>query len=561
MAISSNSQNVFSNAEDRWKKEIGGIETFRLLDQFSEAHTLSDYSHFESIHLVQLNHQCLAATVRSAHTLLKKMKKSKVIFIDSSGDYKKENYAHLKDSVLNDSWQFLAKKYQLMDSGQFVTFSNSNGKVTHSGKLQGQKSDNCAVQFYKISDVKFHSDILRTFSHSCMECHMKYDGIDYFSSMKKIQEWSTMSSKAMESFRMPMGGIDPDLYPVQGIKNSNELKLLYLWLSSGASFTQEDEDHLQNARKRIVEFFNKKDSRLPDLALEMKEVHSVPALGSAYYNSSVLIESTQADEWIEYAKFNSNLEVLHHSNLHHVNQSSFQGMDKESSKGKNLLTGVSASDLKKIDVFYKGKNIGGTLINENDLFGIGRKNGLSNYPKGLAVFIPKGSKIVVQNHYNPSGRQVFNQTKVDLFRIKDPSQARIVKRFFVLPNDFYLEPFKKNQKVISKIKIDKDISMISFYPHMHYRGKGVKLFLIQENTKSKLLIASVPFYRLKYEQVLVFEKPLFIPKNSTLEIVADYDNSIQNSANPDPSKRIKLGYSTYDSEMHSMRIAYIEGQY
>jgi len=59
----------------------------------------------------------------------------------------------------------------------------------------------------------------------------------------------------------------------------------------------------------------------------------------------------------------------------------------------------------------------------------------------------------------------------------------------------------------------------------------------------------VPNYDFNWQTMYKLEKPLVLPKGTTLRVTAHYDNSEKNKYNPDPTKTVRFGDPTYDEMM------------
>jgi hypothetical protein len=97
--------------------------------------------------------------------------------------------------------------------------------------------------------------------------------------------------------------------------------------------------------------------------------------------------------------------------------------------------------------------------------------------------------------------------------------------------------------------------MLSFFPHMHVRGKSWECRVIYPDGKTETVL-KVPRYDFNWQHTYRFAEPLRLPAGSKLHCIAHYDNSKGNPANPDPSKTVKFGPQTWDE----MMVAAIEYQ-
>src|SRR5262249_42314210 len=92
-----------------------------------------------------------------------------------------------------------------------------------------------------------------------------------------------------------------------------------------------------------------------------------------------------------------------------------------------------------------------------------------------------------------------------------------------------------------------DATLLSFFPHMHLRGKRFEYNLIHpDHTKETLLRVNYDFYwQLSYK----LAQPRPLKAGTELQAVAWYDNSENNLHNPDPSSAVTWGDQTYNEMM------------
>ena len=98
-----------------------------------------------------------------------------------------------------------------------------------------------------------------------------------------------------------------------------------------------------------------------------------------------------------------------------------------------------------------------------------------------------------------------------------------------------------------------DTDLLSFYPHMHFRGKSWDyVATFPDQTKKTLL--SVPKYNYSWQESYLLKEPMRLPAGTKLECIAHYDNSAENFVNPDPTKAVKFGEQSWDE----MMIGYVD---
>ena len=87
---------------------------------------------------------------------------------------------------------------------------------------------------------------------------------------------------------------------------------------------------------------------------------------------------------------------------------------------------------------------------------------------------------------------------------------------------------------------DQDISVVSFFPHMHLRGKDMKMTATFPDGRRQVLL-NVPTYDFNWQLFYYPREPITLPRGTRVDVVAHYDNSSANRANPDPRRAVTFG--------------------
>jgi len=83
---------------------------------------------------------------------------------------------------------------------------------------------------------------------------------------------------------------------------------------------------------------------------------------------------------------------------------------------------------------------------------------------------------------------------------------------------------------------------------MHLRGKSFRYELVNPDGTREILL-DVPKYDFNWQLWYMLKEPKQIPKGSTMECTAYFDNSADNPANPNPNTTVNWGEQTWDEMM------------
>jgi hypothetical protein len=256
---------------------------------------------------------------------------------------------------------------------------------------------------------------------------------------------------------------------------------------------------------------------IPDVVFEIPEPYLVPPQGVVEYVHVKVPSGFKEDRWIQAAEaVPGDRSVVHHI------------------------------------IVYLDDHTDPRSIRERHLCGYAPGDMPSVYPPGTAKKVPAGADLVFEIHYTPNGKLRKDRSKVGMIFAKEP-----VKReaFTVgIANDGFLIPAHKDDvPVAARMTLDREIRLLSFMPHMHLRGKRFR-YSITRPGESTQVILSVPAYDFGWQSYYILADPLTLPKGTTIDCLAHFDNSESNPNNPDPTKLVRWGDQTFNE----MMIGYID---
>jgi len=168
------------------------------------------------------------------------------------------------------------------------------------------------------------------------------------------------------------------------------------------------------------------------------------------------------------------------------------------------------------------------------------------FPDSMAKFVPAGSDIVFQMHYTTNGTTDADQTSIGLVFAKSTPRQRVIT--LQLNNHALLiPPGAPDFRVEAQGTLPNDATLLSLFPHMHLRGKRFEYDIVHDDgTIEPLLRVNYHFHwQLSYR----LAEPRMLKAGTRLRAVAWYDNSRNNSHNPDPDKLVTWGDQTSDEMM------------
>ncbi|MGD9647282.1 MAG: redoxin domain-containing protein [Pirellulales bacterium] len=260
----------------------------------------------------------------------------------------------------------------------------------------------------------------------------------------------------------------------------------------------------------------------PDLVLTMKKPHKIQAEGFIPYKYIFLPPAFADDTYVEAIEIRPhNRAVVHHCNAFYVDAVTMKAGTQ------SFLTG------------YVPGGMPFQLV------------------PGLAQRIPKNAVVGLQIHYVTTGKEEESTISIGFRYAKDTVQK--VTHFKLLdPRDIAIPPGDAFYKMQATTKLDKDVTLLGLFTHMHLRGRDMTFSArLPDGTHETLL--QVPNYNFEWQLGYLCPLPpdeKKLPAGTELEAIAHYDNSKFNPFNPDPSYTVPYGDQSYD-EMFNGFVFYV----
>lgn len=275
----------------------------------------------------------------------------------------------------------------------------------------------------------------------------------------------------------------------------------------------------------------------PDLLLQIPKPVAIPATGDVPYTYVIIPAGFSQDRWVRMSEIRpSNRAVVHHA-VAYIREPGSQWL-------RGAPTGVpfSADDLKDDKL---RRDASWTTSDVLVVYAPGSSP--AQWPDSYAKLIPAGSDIVLQMHYTTRGSQTEDQTGIGLvFSAKKPAKRVLTLQ---LTNDkFLIPPGDPDHRVEVHGTLPNDALLLSFFPHMHLRGKSFEYVMIPPAGKPEPLLR-IPHYDFFWQLSYRLANPIPLKAGTTLQAIATFDNSKNNPHNPDPDSAVRWGEQTWAEMM------------
>jgi hypothetical protein len=275
----------------------------------------------------------------------------------------------------------------------------------------------------------------------------------------------------------------------------------------------------------------------PDVVLRMPIPKHIPAPGDIPYQYVILPTGFKEDRWVCMSEIRpGNRMVVHHA-VAYIR-------DPQSSwlHGAHVGVPFSANDLpteeQRRDAMWTTSDI---------LLVYAPGSSPDEWPNGYAKLVRAGSDIVLQLHYTAHGHATEDQTSIGLVFSKERPAKRVLS--LQLTNDrFLIPPGDPNHRVEVHGSLPNDCLLLSFFPHMHLRGKSFEYNLIVPGHVPQTLLR-IPHYDFYWQLSYRLATPIPLKAGTVLEAIATFDNSKNNPHNPDPESAVTWGEQTWAEMM------------
>ena len=282
----------------------------------------------------------------------------------------------------------------------------------------------------------------------------------------------------------------------------------------------------------------------PDLVLKMPKAVALPATGDVDYTYEIVPTGFTEDRWVRAVEILPQLRANVHHGVVYVRP-------RDSDWLKHAPVGVPFTAATLTDPEDRA---GAHWTDSDVLLVYAPGSSPDDWPEDMAKFVPAGADLVFQMHYTTNGHAAKDQTSVGLIFAKQPPPQRVLT--LQLTNDhFVIPPGTPDYRVEARGTLPNDALLLSFFPHMHLRGKAFEYNIIHrdKNAGGTAGLAIEPLLRVRYhfhwQMSYRLAEPRLLKAGTELQAVAWYDNSRGNLHNPDPDAAVRWGEQTYDEMM------------
>lgn len=389
-----------------------------------------------------------------------------------------------------------------------------------------------SVAILDAAPVNFYKDVLPVLEKNCQGCHRPGEAAPMtFLDYQSTRPWAKAIKSVVISRKMPPWFADPHYGKFANDRTLSEadLNTLVAWVDNGAKAGNPKD------APKPVEFAEGWAIGKPDAVFELATPFNVPVSGTIDYQYVRIPTNFTEDKYVQFAE----ARPTDRAHVHHI--IAFI-RDPRSPWMKDAPIGVAFVPSRDSNGRGEGSGFGGDF-----LAGYAPGTVPDTLKPGQAKLVPKGADIIFQLHYTADGKSGVDKSRVGLIFAKEPPNERILT-LAATTNSFAIPPGDPNYRVDSKITLYADSTLTMLLPHLHLRGKDFEYRVAYPDGRKETILV-VPHYDFNWQLSYYLEKPLLLPKGTTIECTAHYDNSANNPANPDPTETVHFGEQSWDEMM------------
>jgi hypothetical protein len=441
-----------------------------------------------------------------------------------------------------------------------------------------QESATATTKSSRAAAVTFSSDIATIIYDKCTFCHRPGQVGPFplltFDDVKKRA--STIEAVIENDYMPPWKPVNHNVqFSNDRSLSKSQKEKLRQWIAAGCP------EGDRAAMPTPPEFPDGWSLGKPDLIVKMNGQFEIPADGPDIYRSFVFPLQLHEDKWVKAIELRSSAKsAMHHALFFLDTSGSARRMD--GSDGKAGISGMGfladfggaagvnpAGGGGLLSRLGGQRNQRGSSAMEDGRIDGALARGLGGYvpgamptklPGDLAMALPKGSDIVMQTHFHPSGKRETEQAEMALYFADRPPSKQLVPiqvpAMFGFGANIDIPAGEKNFRVTDSFTLPIDVQAISVGGHAHYICREMKM-IARTPTGTEIILMQIDDWDLDWQDRYLYAEPVDLPAGTVITTDIVYDNSADNPENPyQPPQRIRWGRQSND-EMGSVTLAVV----
>jgi len=384
------------------------------------------------------------------------------------------------------------------------------------------------------SQTTFYKNILPILQDHCQACHRPGEVAPMpLVTYKDVKPWAASIRMAVEAKTMPPWFADPRYgkFSNDPSLTTEQIATIAKWVDAGAP------EGLPTDAPQPKHWTSGWNIDSPDKVVEMPKPVAIPASGEIEYTYEIVPTGFTRDMWVRESEIRpSSPQYVHHAVVY------IRPPNSAWLRAAPVGVPFVASDFKDPKLRAEAHET------TTDMLLVYAPGSLpDHWPASMAKFIPAGSDLVFQMHYTANGHAGSDQTSVGMVFAKEKPHQRVLT-LQLTNHSFVIPPREDDYRVDVAGTLPNDCTLLSFFPHMHLRGKRFEYNLLNPDGSVQETLLRVN-YHFHWQLSYKLAEPRFLKAGTWLQAVAWYDNSDENPHNPDPNATVTWGGQTWEEMM------------
>jgi mono/diheme cytochrome c family protein len=383
--------------------------------------------------------------------------------------------------------------------------------------------------------VTFNRQIAPILYRNCSPCHRPGEAAPFaLLSYEDAARKGKTIAKVTASHFMPPWKAEPASYAYRDERRltAAEIALIQAWVTQGMPEGKADE------KPEPPKFTSGWQLGEPDLIVEMPAAFHVPADGPDIYRNIPVPLGLTEDKWVTAIDMHPSARTV----VHHV-------LYFADANGR-----IHEKPQQGTEPGFSGMRAGGASIALGG-WALGAQPHF--FPEGFAFRVPKGSDLVVQYHFHPTGKPEAEKSLIGFYFAKKPPERSLVRvqvpPHYSLFSGLDIPAGQKDFVIRDSYTLPVAVDGAGVSAHAHYLATQMKMTATLPGGEVKTLLW-IKDWDFAWQDRYFFQQLVPLPAGTRLDAEIHWDNSADNPHNPSsPPLRVTWGEESKD-EMGSVSL-------